>query len=258
MPTKDQKPSKLRKKIADIVTRDSIKAENMHLNLQLRATEQEAPGPETKAEGERREKILQNAYIVAGTAALAYLHNREPAAYFAIIRSTRAHLTEMITKGTAEFSIRPARPSDGFWARVQNQYVLAAYKHLMERLQPVWRVKPEDDKSRRTRESAGRTFRLGEAQESGLRRRQLHLDARAAAIRPALDEFLPEDVLTEKGIDEEVIHRWARQATASEACRIIVAYLLGVAPRQIKSLINRAPKQAKEAAEQIQILESRK
>ena len=267
MPKRDPKPSKRRKKIADIVTWDAIKAENKKLNGQLRGAEQGAPAPKSEAEEQRRGKMFENAYLVAGTAALRYLHERDPAAYWPIVHSACDYLETLIGKGHAEFAIQPARRSDGFLARTLNQSVLAAYRTLMRKLQPPWRAKPADDEVRPTRGTAGRTFRFGEAQQRGLRRRQLHIDAKAASIKAVLAKFLPQAILTGRGVTEELIRRWARERTASDACRQILAHLVvrrtrkgdaePMTPRQIKALINRASKQSKDADEHLQTLESR-
>jgi hypothetical protein len=260
MHTIDPTPQKRRRKIRDIVTWEAMNIEHKKLKENFLHEQMVFPSPQSAADVAHRRKIVENTCLVTGVAALTYLRERDPSAYSSIVRSSRHYMGILIKKGQAEFSIQPKRPSDGFLMRLYNVQVMAGYRRLMQKLQPLFRVRPTVPQHLLPTGArvVSKMGRYGEAQQIGFIRRQLQIDAIATELCKVGTELVGQQFMEARGITSKLARRWSREyRTASELSRKVLSHIAQKKPRQIKAIINLCRKQDKDAAKHARLLKKR-
>lgn len=253
-------PRKRRRQVWDIVTQDTIAAQGRKLWQELRSFETMLAPPCTDDEEKQREVIVEKAALHAAFAALAYVQERDRAAYKCILNGAFRFVEEYVVNGSARFVVLPQKRDLSLWSRVRMQATLAVYETLKAKLQPQWRHRPVVSTASVNADSAGRTHRYGEAQAIGLSRRRSILAFRVKAVHDALTALYAQmkDASDLPAIDEKSIARWVRNHMALRAvCEEAVAHVLKETPRLVRKQLNLARKQAKQSTADVANLKLR-
>jgi hypothetical protein len=175
---------------------------------------------------------FQTAGRKMGLAALAYLRDREPAVYRAIISAGLRYTREEITTGAGRFRVRRTRSARQFHEWINGPYLMMLHERIRRTLGDVWHTVP-DGRVFRTH-LVDKTTRYREKTLGSFKRLQHQKETRLQAVLGIAQGLRHNESPVKELSDAQARRLVAQGKTPAELSLRILGHLCRRTPRQMK------------------------